>query len=181
MKRQVLVGLVVAVIICVAMLLLAVLWLTPGLRRTPLTEHNQKIFEDVGVQVEIPAKTPFISSDSTGVLIMVHEISRGLRAESAYLIKVHVRRMSNGEMDERLEFISRSSGNDSASEYYRWRYRLHPRMDIRKESDLWYIRKDIETPGGEILSVEGEIRVTESAEVDLTEATRIVESIKPTR
>jgi hypothetical protein len=158
-------------------MLLVMGWPKQGLRRTSLAEHRLAVFKDAGLQMEIPTETPFVSSSPAGVLIMVHRMSRGLRAEADYLIKVDVRRISKASMDRRLEFASQPSSDN----IQQWRYKMHSRLDVRKESALWYIRKDIETPEGEFLFVDGELKATEFAETDLSEIKRIVESIRPTR
>jgi hypothetical protein len=127
--------------------------------------------------METPTEAPFVSSSMAGILIMVHEESRGLQAESDYIIKVQARRISKASMHNRLEFASQPSSDD----IQQWRYKMHSSSDVRKEPAVWYVRKDVETPGGEFLFVDCEIKVTEFAEADLAAATRIVESIKSTR
>ena len=173
MKKQFLVGLIVVVAVCVAMLLLMVLWPKQGLRRTSLAEHKVAIFKEAGFQVEIPTETPFVSSSFAGALIMVHEIRRGFRAETGYLMKVHVMRKAKASMDDSVEFASKTG-----DVIQQWRYRMHSHLDVRKTAGLWYVRKDIETPEGEFLSVDGELMVTEFVETDLSEIRRIIESIK---
>jgi len=159
-------------------LLLLVLWRQkPALQRTSFAEHRLTLFKDAGLQMEIPTHTPFVSGNASGVLIMIHRMSRKLQGEADYLIKLPVSRKSNSSMELRKEFASQTSPD----QLQKWRYKLHSRLDVRKEPTIWYVCKDIETPGGDFLCADAEINVTESIEDDLSETQRIIESIRPLR
>jgi hypothetical protein len=160
--------------VVLGIIMLAVLiWPKHGLRRTSFAEHRVLINREAGLQMEIPTETPFVSGSAAGVLVMVHQIGRGFHAEAGYLVKVHVQRKSKEDMDDSAHFASQSSGD----EIQQWRCRIHSRLDVKQTADLWYVRKDIETPEGECLSVDVELTVTEFAEADLAETRRMVESI----
>ncbi len=138
-----------------------------------MVEHKLTRFDDAGIQMEIPIGAPFVSSSPTGVLIMLHRINRGLRAEAGYIVTLHVQRFGKASMDDRLEFASQAT-----SDFQQWRYKMHSRLNTRRESGLIYVRKDMETPAGEFLCVDVEIFETESVERDLADVERMIESIK---
>ena len=145
------------------------------LRRTPLERHAIKVFSDAGVQMDVPLAAPFMSSGTNGILVMLHPISRGRLAEPEYLVEIDIRRISKEDFDSHSQEASRSLTDD----FNKWLNAKHPSLDIRKDSRVWYIRKDMETPSGQILSIDCEIRVTQFAEKDLLVINRIVESVKP--
>lgn len=149
----------------------------PGLFRTSFAKLKVTVFENAGFQMEIPTETPFVSSSPAGALIMVHEMSRGFRAESGYLIKLQVRRKSQADMADNAAFATRL-GTD---EIQQWRYRIHPRLEVKRTTNLWYVRKDLEASPGEFLSIDAELTVTEFIETDLSETERMIESIEPIR
>jgi hypothetical protein len=172
MRKWYVLGLIISVVICAGLLLLAELWPQQGLSRTPLNEHKVVVFEDAGLQMQIPAETPFVSSNPAGVLVMLHQIKRGFQAEAGYIIQVHVMRKSKASMNASEEFASKAS-----DELQQWRHRIHSVLDVRKAGRVWCVRKDIETPKGDFLSVDGEITVTEFADTDLAEVNRMIGSI----
>jgi hypothetical protein len=174
MRNLIRVWIVISVLIVGIVLVIILLWPQRGLQRTSLAEHKHTVFRDAGIQMEIPTKTPFVSSSSAGVLIMVHRVSRGWQAEAEYLIKIDVIRISRMSMDNRLKFASQPTSDH----IQQWRYKIHSRLDVRKEPDIWYIRKDVEIPDGSFIFIDGELKVTEYVETDLFEINRIIESIK---
>lgn len=174
MNSRILVVVILSGLVLGIVTLGVLIWPKQEVRRTSLAEHRLAVFKEAGFQMEIPKETPFVSGGAASVLVMVHEIKRGLQAEADYLIKVHLMRKSKEDMNDSLEFASQPLGDATQQ----WRYKIHSRFEVRKTASLWYVRKDIEIREGEFLSIDGEITVTEFIETDLSEIRRIIESIK---
>jgi len=148
-----------------------------GVAKTPLAKHMIKAFADAGIQMELPAVVPSESSSTNGILIMLHPTSRGEHAEQGYCIKIHARRLSKAESDSN----NRMAANPLTDGFNKWYTTNHPSLDIWKTPNLWHIRKDMPTPEGLSLFIDGQVTGTTSVDQDLVEAKRIVESIKPLR
>lgn len=148
-----------------------------GLRKTPLEKRMTKVFEDAGVQMELPDAVSSESSSKKDVLIMLHPTGQGEQAEQGYCVKIHVRRLSKAELDSN----GRMAAHPLTDDFNKWYTTNHPSLDIRKAPKVWRIRKDVPTPGGLSLFIDGQVTVTKSVDADLTETRRIVESIKPLR
>jgi hypothetical protein len=140
-------------------------------------QYVTKIFNDAGVQMELPVMVPFESDSPKGVLIMLHPISPGQHAEQGYLVKINVRWFSKSETDSNARIAS----NPLTDDFNKWLNTKHPTLDIRKGSKDWRVRKDIETSDGRCLSIDCQLTVTDLVNTNLAEIKRIVDSIKPQR
>jgi len=145
--------------------------------RTFLDKHTAKVFDDAGVQMELPDVVPFESTSKKDVLIMLHPTGHGEKAEQGYCVKIHVRRLSKAELDSN----KRLATNLLTDDFNKWYTTNHSSLDVRKTPKLWCVRKDVPTPDGLSLFTDCQVTVTKSADADLLETKRIIESIKALR
>ncbi len=141
------------------------------------TKHSRTVFEDIGLQIDLPSGPAFKSSDQKELLVMLYPTGGGLSREPEYHIKVMVSRVSKEELDARARRASKSG----ADAFNRWVAASHPSLDVRRQGLFWFLRRDIPSATKGILSVRCEAFERDPPKDMLVEATRIVESIKPLR
>lgn len=142
--------------------------------RTAFDKHTERVFSDAGVQMKIPVETPFQSSRTNDVLVMLHPVEHGASVEIGYLIEIHIRRLSPQEVESNMRMTSHPLTDD----FNKWLTAKHPNLDVRKQANVWRIRKDIETPDGKVLFVDCKLVVTKSIDKDFLEIVRIIDSVR---
>jgi len=162
--------------IVIMLLLGAAISLMWACRRSPATgKAVTKVFEDAGLQMETPVAPEFESTHSNRVLVMFHPFGGGLFTEGNYRVQITVVRISKADLDAKSQIAA------GTYEFYEWYTTNHPNLDIRKEGPFWHLRKDIQTPSGEYLYVDGQVQDFGSSETNLAQAKQTIESIKPLR
>jgi hypothetical protein len=162
--------------IVIMLLLGAAISLMWACRRSPATgKAVTKVFEDAGLQMETPVAPEFESTHSNRVLVMFHPFGGGLFTEGNYRVQITVVRISKADLDAKSQIAA------GTYEFYEWYTTNHPNLDIRKEGPFWHLRKDIQTPSGEYLYVDGQVQDYGPSETNLAEAKQTIESIKPLR
>jgi hypothetical protein len=127
--------------------------------------------------METPVKPQFESSGAYGVLVMFHRTDSGFLIQPNYLVKITVSRMSKKELDSKTQ----SAFDSGADDFNKWIATNHPSLDIWTNKLFCYIRKDIPTPSGELLSISCDVRNNALVGTNVAEAKQIIESIKPLR
>ena len=117
-------------------------------------------FRQVGAKMDLPRDASVLIESRSDLVVAMHPIPppRGVLDDSVFLLTIHVTRVSTGDIEKRLKFLTEPPAPASDSDLELWMARPHPRVDYVDDGDYSYYRYDMPCSGAEVLQANVELR-----------------------